>query len=103
MGQNTRGKERAGWHKEGGTGVMQILQAAFPAGRPPGKRRDRGWMAVMPFYLFTVFFVALAMVYMLVLRFVTRARARGVVYEFTLDNYPRNAKAGYLNTFKVSF
>ena len=103
MGQNTRGKERAGWHKEGGTGVIQILQAAFPAGRPPGKRRDRWWMAVMPFYLFTVFFVALPMVYLLVLSFLTRARAWGVVNEFTLDNYLRIAKPVYLNTFKESF
>lgn len=66
-------------------------------------RRDRWWMTVMPLYLFTLFFVALPMLYLLVLSFLTRARTWGVVNEFTLDNYIRIARPVYLNTFKESF
>ncbi len=66
-------------------------------------RRDRWWMTVMPLYLFTLFFVALPMLYLLVLSFLTKARTWGVVNEFTLDNYIRIARPVYLNTFKESF
>ena len=69
----------------------------------PTTRRNRWWLIVMPLYLFTIFFVALPMVYLLVLSFLTRARTWGVVNEFTLDNYIRIAKPVYLNTFKESF
>lgn len=67
------------------------------------KKRNRWWMTVMPLYLFTVFFVALPMVYLLALSFLTRAQTWGVVNEFTLDNYLRIASPVYLNTFKESF
>lgn len=54
-------------------------------GRSTGKRKNRWWMTVMPLYVFTVFFVALPMLYLLALSFLTRARTWGVVNELTLD------------------
>lgn len=67
------------------------------------KTSDRWWMAVAPLYGFTIFFVALPLVYLLVLSFLTRAQTWGVVSEFTLDNYIKIGKPVYLNTFKESF
>lgn len=67
------------------------------------KRKNRWWMTVMPLYVFTLFFVALPILYLLVLSFLTRAETWGVVSEFTLDNYIKIAKPVYLNTFKESF
>ena len=67
------------------------------------KKRNRWWITVAPLYAFTIFFVALPLVYLLVLSFMTRAQTWGVVNEFTLDNYLRIGKPVYLNTFKESF
>lgn len=67
------------------------------------KTSDRWWMAVAPLYGFTIFFVALPLVYLLVLSFLTRAQTWGVVSEFTFDNYIKIGKPVYLNTFKESF
>lgn len=72
-------------------------------GHNTGKKRSGWWMTVMPLYLFTIFFVALPMLYLLALSFLTRAQTWGVVNEFTLDNYLRIADPVYLNTFKESF
>ena len=41
-------------------------------------------MTVMPLYLFTIFFVALPIMYLFILSFLTRAQTWGVVNEFTL-------------------
>ena len=57
----------------------------------------------MPLYLFTIFFVALPIMYLFILSFLTRAQTWGVVNEFTLDNYLKILKPVYLNTFKESF
>ena len=67
------------------------------------KKRNRWWITVAPLYAFTIFFVALPLVYLLVLSFMTRAQTWGVVNEFTLDNYLRIGKPVYLNTFRESF
>ncbi len=67
------------------------------------KKRNRWWITVAPLYVFTIFFVALPLLYLLVLSFMTRAQTWGVVNEFTLDNYLRIGKPVYLNTFKESF
>lgn len=67
------------------------------------RKRNRWWMTVMPLYLFTIFFVALPIVYLFVLSFLTRAQTWGVVNEFTLDNYLKILNPVYLNTFKESF
>lgn len=66
-------------------------------------RRDHWWITVAPLYIFTIVFVALPMVYLIVLSFMTRAQTWGVVNEFTLDNYKRILNPVYLNTFKESF
>lgn len=66
-------------------------------------RKSRWWMTVAPLYLFTIIFVALPILYLFVLSFLTRAQTWGVVNEFTLDNYLKIAKPVYLNTFKESF
>ena len=67
------------------------------------KKRNRWWITVAPLYVFTIFFVALPLLYLLVLSFMTRAQTWGVVNEFTLDNYLRIGKPVYLNTFRESF
>ena len=67
------------------------------------RKRNRWWLTVAPLYAFTLFFVALPIVYLLVLSFLTRAQTWGVVNEFTLDNYLKILKPVYLNTFKESF
>lgn len=74
--------------------------------KPLKKRQKKGnlwWLTAAPLYVFTILFVALPMVYLLVLSFLTRAQTWGVVNEFTLDNYLKIAKPVYLNTFKESF
>lgn len=50
-------------------------------------------------YLFTVLFVALPILYMFLLSFLTRAKVWGVDFTFTLDNYKRILEPLYLNTF----
>lgn len=67
------------------------------------KKRDGWWMTVAPLYLFTIIFVALPLVYLLVLSFLTRAETWGVVGQVTLDNYIKILKPVYLNTFAESF
>ena len=73
------------------------------ADRKKKKRKDRWWMTVAPIYLFTIVFVALPILYLIVLSFLTRAQTWGVVNRFTLDNYAKILKPVYLNTFKESF
>lgn len=74
------------------------------AERGRGKGREgRWWMTVLPLYAFTLLFVALPILYLIVLSFLTRAQTWGVVNQFTLENYARIVKPVYLNTFKESF
>ncbi len=67
------------------------------------KKKDCWWVTVAPLYLFTIVFVALPIIYLIVLSFMTRAQTWGVVNEFTLDNYRKILNPVYLNTFKESF
>ncbi|MEY8338098.1 ABC transporter permease [Lachnospiraceae bacterium 62-35] len=67
------------------------------------KKQSRWWMTVAPLYLFTLLFVALPMVYLIALSFMTRAETWGVMNEFTLNNYLKILKPVYLDTFKESF
>ena len=67
------------------------------------KKRDGWWMTVAPLYLFTLIFVALPLIYLLILSFMTRAETWGVVNEFTIGNYTKITKPVYLNTFVESF
>ncbi len=73
---------------------------AEKTGKKPG---NHWWMTVAPLYIFTIIFVALPIIYLIVLSFMTRAQTWGVVNEFTLDNYAKILKPVYLNTFKESF
>lgn len=60
-------------------------------------------MTVAPLYLFTIVFVALPIIYLIVLSFMTRAETWGVVNDFTFDNYRKIWNPVYLNTFRESF
>lgn len=73
-------------------------------GKRAGRKKINGWwLTVAPLYGFTLFFVALPLIYLLILSFLTRAQTWGVVNAFTLDNYLKIVKPVYLNTFKESF
>lgn len=50
-------------------------------------------------YIFTILFVALPILYMFLLSFLTRAEVWGVDFTFTLDNYKRIAEPLYRDTF----
>lgn len=68
------------------------------------EKKRSGWgLTVTPLYLLTILFVALPMIYLLALSFMTRAQTWGVVNEFTFDNYRKILNHVYLNTFKESF
>ena len=61
-----------------------------------------GSLLLAPMYIFTVLFVALPILYMFLLSFLTRAKVWGVDFAFTLDNYKRIMEPLYLNTFVES-
>ena len=65
------------------------------------QKRKIGWL-LLPFYGFTLLFVAAPLVYLLLLSFGTRAELWGVLPEFTLKNYLGILKSAYLNTFYQS-
>ncbi len=62
-------------------------------------KKKGNWMLLAPMYIFTMLFVALPILYMFLLSFLTRAEVWGVDFTFTLDNYKRIAEPLYLNTF----
>lgn len=63
------------------------------------KKSRNDWMLLLPIYVFTLLFVALPIVYMFLLSFLSRAEVWGVDFNFTLDNYKRILEPLYLNTF----
>ena len=67
-----------------------------PKARPP-------WLLLAPMYAFTILFVALPILYMFLLSFLTRAEVWGVEFQFTLANYKRILEPLYLDTFLESF
>ncbi len=67
-----------------------------PKTRPP-------WLLLAPMYAFTILFVALPILYMFLLSFLTRAEVWGVEFQFTLANYKRILEPLYLDTFLESF
>ena len=67
-----------------------------------GKGRNN-WILLVPFYLFTIIFVGLPIIYMFVLSFMSRAEVWGVDFTFTLDNYKKILEPLYLKTFRESF
>lgn len=66
------------------------------------KKRHSSWALLIPIYIFTILFVAMPILYMLLLSFLTRAEVWGVDFTFTLDNYKRILEPLYLNTFAES-
>ena len=69
---------------------------AAKKGRPP-------WLLLAPVYAFTILFVALPILYMFLLSFLTRAEVWGVEFQFTLANYRRILEPLYRDTFIESF
>ncbi|MFR5600849.1 MAG: ABC transporter permease [Lachnospiraceae bacterium] len=67
------------------------------------QKKNHWWMTVAPLYIFTIVFVALPIIYLIVLSFLTRAETWGVVGQLTLDNYKKILNPTYLNTFRESF
>lgn len=57
---------------------------------------------LIPIYIFTIFFVGLPLIYMLVLSFMERAETWGVVNKFTLQNYISVFDPVYFGTFAES-
>jgi len=56
----------------------------------------------LPLYIFTITFVIFPLIYMVILSFMQRQGAWGVVAEFTLRNYRRIGETVYLQTFAES-
>lgn len=71
------------------------------ANRKKRKRRLPG-LAVLPMAAFTVFFVAIPLLYIAALSFLKRDVLWGVTNEFTLENYTRMLDPLYLGTFADS-
>ncbi len=65
-------------------------------------KKKGNWLLLAPIYLFTILFVALPILYMFLLSFLSRAEVWGVDFNFTLDNYKRILEPLYLNTFVES-
>lgn len=63
------------------------------------KKSRNNWLLLLPIYVFTILFVALPILYMFLLSFLSRAEVWGVDFDFTLDNYKRILEPLYLNTF----
>lgn len=65
-------------------------------------KRKSNWLLLLPMYLFTIVFVALPILYMFLLSFLSRAEVWGVDFTFTLENYMRILEPLYLKTFAES-
>jgi spermidine/putrescine transport system permease protein len=62
-------------------------------------KHKKSLLLLVPIYVFTIVFVLIPLVYMVVLSFMSRAEVWGYVPEVTLDNYRRILEPMYLNTF----
>ena len=67
------------------------------------RQKKKVWPLLAPMYAFTLVFVALPVLYMFLLSFLTRAEVWGVNFEFTLEHYRRILEPLYLGTFADSF
>lgn len=65
--------------------------------------KNRWGLAVVPMYLFTIAFVILPLIYLLILSFLKRADVWGVVGEPTIANYLKILQPVYMKTFAESF
>lgn len=71
------------------------------------KTKDRGrtrgnWLLLAPMYVFTIVFVALPVLYMFLLSFLSRAQVWGVEFDWTLEHYTRMLEPMYLRIFGES-
>lgn len=66
------------------------------------RKSSRAWLCVLPIYVFTVIFVAVPLIYIFVLSFMSRDVTWGVTSEFTFANYRRIFELSYLNVFRQS-
>jgi spermidine/putrescine transport system permease protein len=66
------------------------------------KKNKALWTAITPMYIFTMFFVAMPLLYVLWMSFMTRDDIWGYVNKFTLDNYKRIFDSNYLKVFTDS-
>lgn len=60
------------------------------------------WLLLTPMYVFTILFVGLPFLYLLLLSFLQRAQVWGVDFIFTLQNYKRILEPMYLGNFADS-
>lgn len=91
--QNKRKEEQEmAWNKKPSSGKAGNIQ-----------KKSSNWVLLLPIYLFTIIFVALPILYMFLLSFLSRAKVWGVDFTFTLDNYKKILEPLYLGTFKESF
>lgn len=67
-----------------------------------GHGRHGSRLLLAPMYIFTILFVALPILYMFLLSFLSRAEVWGVDFALTLDNYKRIWEPLYRNTFVES-
>ena len=67
------------------------------------RKNSRIYLILIPFYVFTLIFVAAPLIYLLLLSFGTRAENWGVLPEFTVRNYLNILNPTYLETFLKSF
>lgn len=66
------------------------------------QQKNRNWLLLLPMYVFTILFVALPILYMFLLSFLSRGEVWGVEFTFTLEHYKRILEPLYFNTFKES-
>lgn len=67
------------------------------------KKSNRGALAALPLYLFTIVFVVGPLIYMVALSLATNNEGYGVTWKLTLQNYTRILDPVYLQTFAQSF
>ncbi len=67
------------------------------------KKAGASLLSIMPLYLFTIIFIAIPLIYLFILSFLTRAEVWGVVNKFTFKNYLDILDPIYIKTFTESF
>ena len=67
------------------------------------QKKNKGFLATLPLFLFTLVFVVGPLIYMIALSFATNKEGYGVTWKLTFDNYLRILVPVYLQTFAQSF
>lgn len=63
------------------------------------RRKDKAWTMAVPLYLFTIVFVVIPLIYIVVLSFLQKDVLWGVTNQFTLNNYVKMFDPVYGKTF----